>query len=111
MILRELSLTDITDQPTKRAFEVLRDILVKQPLINSNFRLFELSFSTNGTFLVAHGFGYKPKDVIQTSNIGGAAVWNFTNFTSTDLSVTISGVSAGTPCVIRAVIGRYEEGL
>ncbi len=103
--IKDLSVIAITDEATKRGFEVVKKCVLSEPLVNASFRLFEITFGAAGTYPVAHGFGYIPTDVLQSRVSAAATVtWNYDSFTRTDLSVTVSGA-----CTVRAFIGRFEE--
>lgn len=85
----------------------LQTFFGEHPLLNFDGQHYSLLLTTNATHLVPHGLGFLPTDVIQTSVVGGTVVWNYASFTTTNLSLTISGVATG-GCTVRAFIGAYK---
>lgn len=104
-----ISLDRLADEAVRDSFSIIKDEVAKCDLVQSGMKFFEISFTKTGTYLVAHGLGLKPRDVIQTSVKGtGTVVWNFDSFDLENLSLTIGGtVSTSVPCVVRAFIGAY----
>lgn len=107
--MKELRLDEIQDEATRENFRALRDLLKEFPLYRGQFQFFELNLAADSypkSFTRQHHLGFLPKDVLQTSAIGAATItWDYANFTTTEIAYTISG-----PIVVRAFIGRYEEG-
>lgn len=93
----------VKDEAAREGFKIVQDTWNQEPLLVSDFKHFEIAFTGAGTLLIAHGLGFTPTDVITTWNTAGAT-WNYDSFTSTDLSITVTG--AGT---VRAFIGAYKE--
>jgi hypothetical protein len=101
----DIDIARVEDITTQNVLEKIKDSWDSQPFLMGSFKHYELSFTQAGTFLVAHGLSFKPVDVIQTSLIGtGSLTWNYANFDSTNLSVTVTG-----SCTVRAFIGAYRD--
>jgi hypothetical protein len=101
-----LDVSSISDVYIRRNFEkILAFFNAESPL--DGFRPLALSFTAPGTYLLKHGLGFTPKDVIQTSLIGaGTVVFNYSQFTATELSVTVGGaVTATSPTNARILVG------
>lgn len=106
----KLILTEILDRYVRENFKILEQYLNSKFLLNFEFKLFDQSFSENGTFTIPHGLGIVPLDVIQTSKKGtGSIAYNYASFDATNLSITISGASTSDPVVVRALVGTYRE--
>lgn len=88
---------------------VQKELSQNQVILNGQWKFFEISFDAAITsYLYPHGFEFIPTDVIQTSSTGPGRFtveWNYDEFDRTNLSITV-----GDACVVRAFIGRYEEG-
>jgi hypothetical protein len=95
----------IKDEDTKQVMDDVKDALITEPLINSGFVFKELVFTAALTNTkVAHGLGFRPLDIIQTSLTGaGAITWNYAKFTDVNLDITVTGA-----CTVRAFIGAYR---
>jgi len=97
----------------RQNFEILRDFLkAETPLLG--FRFKTITFTSTGTNLkLAHGLGYAPTDLIQTSLIGpsGATlVWNYSLFDKDNLNATITGAVTPTdPLIVRFFLGAYNQ--
>lgn len=105
----EFAISEILDQYIRRNFERLRDFLAAEtPLLN--FKPYEASFTATGTFKVKHTLGFQPRDIIQTSLTGhGAVQYNYSNFTATELDLTVTGtVSSSNPTKVRFLVGTLE---
>lgn len=104
MRLKDLNFEQIQDSGSREAFKVLKSTLAVEPLIVSGFKLIEIAFKGAGTFQVAHGLGFQPTDVLQSSLTGGGALtWNYDKFDGTNLNITVTG-----PCTVRAFVGAYR---
>ena len=104
MSLKFINTDNVQDESTVEALEIIKDTLIPEPFISSGFEFITATFTASGTFKVAHGLGFKPLDVIQSSLTGaGALTWNYGSFDSTNLSVTVTDA-----CVVRAFIGAYR---
>lgn len=101
----EIDPSQVADEAAQDALEIIKNTWAKEPFLSGSFRFYELAFTASGTFKVAHRLGFKPVDIIQSSLIGaGALTWNYANFDSTNLNVTVTGA-----CTVRAFIGAYRE--
>lgn len=102
----ELIFKDIQDEYVRENFERLTLFLQEFPFFRGEWRFFELAFTSTLTNVnVAHGLGFKPTDVIQTSVTGaGSVTFNFNSFTSENINVTTTAA-----CTVRCFIGAYKE--
>lgn len=102
----DLILKDIVDPYIQENFFRLGKFFIGFSLFKGNFKFFEFTFDralTNQN--VAHGLGFRPTDIIQTSLIGpGTLTWEYSSFDDKSLVVTTSGA-----CKVRAFIGAYRE--
>lgn len=104
--LPDLILKDITDKYIRENFFRLQKFFIKFPLYRTELVFFERNFLSAVTSqTVAHGLGFKPTDIIQTSLIGpGTLTWEYDKFDAINLVVTTTGA-----CKVRAFIGAYRE--
>jgi hypothetical protein len=102
----ELLLKDIQDVYIRENFRRITLFFQDFPFFRGEWAFFEREFAgavTNEE--VAHGLGFKPLDVIQTSKIGaGSITFNFSLFTDTHINVTTTGA-----CTVRFFVGAYKE--
>jgi hypothetical protein len=100
---------EIEDPKVQENFQRLEDFLRDFPLSNGVFKFFVLALtaaSYPATVRVPHTLGFAPKDVLQTSVIGsGSVTWVYSQFTKSELVLSISG-----PVTVRAFVGSYAEG-
>ena len=108
----ELALHKIEDEAVRESLEILSEEVVDSPFSGFRGKHFTISKKA-GTHTFPHRLGYRPKDVIQTSlrvPIGTATwVWNYDDFTDTDLSFTVTTSTAGENATVRAYIGTHRE--
>ena len=72
---------------------------------NFEFREFMLSAPAYpATMSVPHKLSFVPRDLIQTSVIGGPVTWSYDQFTPLSVVVTISAKA-----VVRCFLGTYSE--
>lgn len=105
-----LAISEIADQYIRKNFERLRDFILQETPLQG-FRAFSIRFEAPViNFKFKHGLGFAPKDLIQTSLIGqGGVQWNYSNFTATELDLTVSGaVSSTAPTTVRFLVGTLE---
>jgi len=105
MSLKQINTDRIADSSVVEALEIIKDVLIPEPLVNSGFEFMEITFAGAATNLkIAHGLGFRPLDVLQSSLTGaGAITWNYAKFDNTNLDVTVTGA-----CTVRAFIGAYR---
>lgn len=99
---------DIKDAATSESLARVEDVLNTTPLLKGifQFREFTLAAPTYpATVFIPHKLLFVPRDILQTSIIGGTVAWLYERFTQTALVATISA-----PAVVRAFIGTYSEG-
>lgn len=103
----KIRLEGISDQGIRDNFKNIGDF-IKGNTNLVGFKHIEVTITGAQTeFKIAHGLGFLPKDVVQTSLIGaGALTWNYSLFTTTDLVATTTGT-----CTVRAYIGTHIEGV
>jgi hypothetical protein len=99
-------LKDLEDPYARENFKRLLDYLDKFPFFRGEWAFFTFTLPNAVTNLnLAHGLGFKPLDVIQTSITGaGTITFNYSRFTDETISVTTSGA-----CSVRCFIGAYKE--
>lgn len=99
-------LKDIEDPYVRENFKRILNYLEEFPLFRGEWEFFTLNIGSSVTNLnLAHGLGFKPLDVIQTSSIGaGTLTFNYSKFTDETISVTTTGA-----CSVRCFIGAYKE--
>lgn len=98
----------ITDSNARDLLNSLLDQLNEIPQIKGTWQFIEFTVATATTnYKHPHRLGFIPKDVLVLSTRGsGSIVWNYDDFTSTNLNVTTSGGSI----TVRAFVGTYQEG-
>lgn len=94
---------EVTRENMKR---VQKEFTQTQKILNGQWKFFELVFTDAVTnLLYPHKLNFVPKDIIQTSLIGGETViWNYELFDFTNLNITVTGA-----CTVRAFVGSYLE--
>lgn len=102
-------LTNIQDEQALDNFVSIQDAINSNPLVKGAFKFIETTFGTSSstyplTTTFTHRLGFRPKDIIQTSVIGGTLTWNYSAFTEATISVTVSAQTT-----VRFFLGRYEE--
>jgi hypothetical protein len=107
-----LYIREIEDYFLRENFRKTKDFLGLQPILNGDFRFFEIVITGNKTnFLFAHNMTFIPKDVIQSSVVfsggAGSLTWNYSRFGTTFLDLTTTGMGATDTCTVRALIGRF----
>lgn len=103
---------EITDRYIRENFQRINDHFKRQTaLVGFGHREFTLT-ETGTNQKLAHRLGYRPKDLLVTSLTGdGTLTWNYEEFDSTNLDVTVTGtVSAANPTVVRVYVGTHVEG-
>jgi len=104
-MIRSIPFEQIMDPAAREAFQIVERSVNEEPLIAGSFKFLEITFTKAGTFRVGHSLGFRPLDVIQTAKTGaGAVTWNYDNFTTTDVELTVTGA-----CAVRAFIGAYRS--
>lgn len=103
--IKRFLLAEIKDEIVRENFGRLIDLLKGLPIVTSQMKFFEYTFTSAVTNLqIRHNLGFRPLDLIQSSVVGGATVtWNYDRFTNDFLDVTTSG-----SCVVRGFVGRYD---
>lgn len=109
--LRQPSLEDIKDMPTRRSIQWIKDYLDQISLLRGVFQFFELEFSSDSSpILIPHQLGFAPVDFIQTSILGtGTLVYNYEDMDGENFSLTVSGTNPDDPLIVRFFAGRYDE--
>lgn len=99
---------DIKDPSTGESFARIESQWNEEPLLKGRFQFREFSLSSPtypATVSVPHKLLFVPRDILETSRIGGTVTWNYAKFTQTALVATISAAA-----VVRCFIGTYSEG-
>lgn len=99
---------DIKDASTSESLARVEAAWNDEPLLKGRFQFREFTLaapSYPATVSIPHKLLYVPRDIVQTSIIGGTVTWQYQKFTQTALVATISA-----PTVVRAFIGTYSEG-
>lgn len=104
----KLRLNEIEDEYVKQNFERISLILNNFALLRGEWQFFELTFAASvSNFRFEHNLGFKPKDVLVTSQIGaGSATFNYSLFTSTHIDISTSGA-----VVVRFFAGSYSNSI
>jgi hypothetical protein len=107
-----LYIREIEDYFLRENFRKTKDFIGLQPILNGDFRFFEIVITGNKTnFKYAHNFTFTPKDVIQSSVVFsggvGTLVWNYSRFDATFLDLTTSGAGSTDTITVRALVGRF----
>lgn len=99
-------LKDMQDPYARENFKRLSSFLAEFPLFRGEWEFFTINIGTAVTDLnLAHGLGFRPLDVIQTSSIGaGTLTFNYSSFTDETISITTTDA-----CTVRCFIGAYKE--
>lgn len=106
-VFKKLLVQQVQDQYVRENAQRVNNYLAAQVFLNSNWGFFEIVEQTNGTFVLPHGLGFQPLDVIQTSIKGtGSITWNYAQFTPEDFSFTTAGTSTSDPLHVRLFLGR-----
>lgn len=96
----------LQDPVARECFQWIIDYVRDVPLLQGNFRHFQMEFTRAETdLLIPHHLGFKPEDIIQTSKTGaGTITFNYEDFDTRNISITTSNA-----CVVRFFAGRYER--
>lgn len=100
-------LAEIADESTRENFKDIDRTLYNDPIFKGKFVFFEKNLSATSypaTITIYHKLGFVPMDIIPTHISGGTVTWNYSAFTLTTISVTISAATH-----VRFFAGRYEE--
>lgn len=93
------------EERIRNNFDTIEGEWNKHPLTNGSWQLIDREFvakSYPATLVIPHKLGFIPKDVIQTQITGsGTIVYNYSSFTATTFSVTVSNAVA-----VRFLIGK-----
>lgn len=100
-----LILQNIPDENVREAFFQLLMYFDMQPLLNADFRFFELDIAAATTlYQLKHGLPFIPKDIIVLSAIGDQNFYfQYQKFDKTNLYLTNAG-----PVRIRFLAGNYQ---
>lgn len=98
----KLDLSQIESPVARDNFRKLDDEFRVLPLLNGQFKLFDLEFPSAQSSVLTHNLGFIPQDVIITFNTAGF-VYLLKNLTSEKMEYTTS--SAGR---VRFLLGRMK---
>lgn len=103
--LRRPILEDIKDPRVRESLQWMYEYLISEPLLLGKFDFFEVTTKGAVTALkVPHNLGFRPKDIIVTSQIGGTATFLYNQFTAEYVVLT---TTAG--MTLRFFGGTYES--
>ena len=105
-MLLSLSIEQIENPIVRENFLRISEFVKAEGLLLAQFKHYEIIFTqAEVNKKIPHRLGFTPKDVIQTYvTSNGDVVWNYEQFDSTYLDVSVSD-----SCTVRAFIGRYSE--
>lgn len=101
----QIDLTGIVDAVIRRNFVSLKEYFNKNnQLLDFRFVTYKASAAANNV-KIAHGLGYRPKDVIMTKAVGsGTITFNYSLFDETYLDVSFSDAAR-----FRAFVGTFWD--
>jgi hypothetical protein len=104
----ELTIYGIEDRWAQDNFDRIRRFNDEVPFNRFEGQHFEIELTGAVTdFEYPHNLGFQPKDIFETwHNPAGVLTWNYDKFDKDNLNLTTTGA-----VIVRAFIGRYEEGL
>lgn len=95
----------IDDQRVRESIQWMYEYLIAEPILRGKFEFFEFSVGGAVTALkIPHNLGFRPKDIIKTSEIGGAATFLFDQFTPQYIVLTTTAATT-----VRFFGGTYES--
>lgn len=103
--LRRPVFEDIKDPRVRESIQWMYEYLIAEPLLLSKFEFFEVT--TRGAvsaLKVPHNLGFRPKDIIKTSEIGGTATFLYNQFTPQYIVLTTTAA-----LTVRFFGGTYES--
>jgi hypothetical protein len=106
-----LYIREISDYFLRENFRKTKDFIGLQPILNGEFKFFEIQITGNKTNLkYAHKLAFIPKDIIQTSVVFsggvGTLTWNYSRFDDTFIDLTTASMGASDVCTVRVLVGR-----
>lgn len=110
MILRQPTLEQIQDVAVRESLQWFLDYLSAAPLLQGEWRYFELSFEHSAALQVKvpHGLSFVPKDIIQTAVVKTGASTPVVSFQVELFDKTNLYITTEHPCVVRFFAGRYS---
>lgn len=110
MILRQPTLEQIQDVAVRESLQWFLDYLSAAPLLQGEWKYFELSFETSFStqVKVAHGLPFVPKDIIQTAVVKTGGTTPVVSFQVEQFDRTHLYITTQHPCVVRFFAGRYS---
>ena len=95
---------DLKDPIARENWEKLRNFLNDRLIISSELKILEVEVKNpSADYIVTHLLGFKPKDVLITSNSSGTASVNFSKTTKSQISLNVSD-----PTTVRLLIGSFN---
>lgn len=93
--------TEIEDSVTRENMIKIQTEFDQNPLLGGSFRALTNTFRGAGTFQIAHGLEFQPRDIFISWKTGaGNATINYDKVDRTYITVTTTG-----PCVVRFLVG------
>lgn len=94
----ELSQLDLTTG--RDNFKKIDEEFTLAPILNGQWKLFDIEFSASGTYSIPHRLGFTPLDCIQTYPQSGVT---FSDFGKTNITITTA-----TAARVRFLLGRMS---
>ena len=98
--MKKLELSQIDLNTGRENFRKLDDEFATNPILNGQWRLFDIQFDASGTYSIVHRLGFTPLDCIQTYPQAGVT---FSDFSKTNITITTA-----TPARVRFLLGRMN---
>ncbi len=98
---------DVKDPAAQESLKRLESFLSDEDILKGKFEFREFTLSSTAypaAVSFPHKLLFKPRDIIETSVIGGPMVWEYALFTQTALVATIHAAT-----VVRCFVGHYAE--
>ncbi len=98
---------DVKDPAAQESLKRLEAFLTAEALLKGKFEFREFSLTAAAypaVVHIIHKLPFQPKDLLETSVIGGPIAWDHVSFTPTKLVATIHAAT-----VVRCFLGSYSE--
>lgn len=98
--MKKLDLTQSGEAAYRDNFKKLDEEFDLAPVLNGQWRLFDIQYIASGTYSLSHGLGFSPLDLIQTYPDSGVT---FSNFNKNTITITTTGAARA-----RFLLGRMK---
>ena len=93
-VLRRPIFEEIEDERVRESIQWLYEYLKQEALLRGKFDFFNITTKAAVTDLkIPHNLGFRPKDIIKTSEIGGTATFIYNQFTPQYIVLTTTALS------------------